>query len=67
MKIPTDTLSQQALQTIVEEFVLREGTDYGQEYSLEQKCANVLSALAEGSAEIHFDAQTETVDIRPAE
>ena len=55
LKIPTQSLSEPALARIVEEFVLREGTDYGGEYSLEQKCAEVRKALDEGSAEIHFD------------
>ncbi len=64
MKIPTETLSPAALERIVEEFVLREGTDYGEAYSLVQKCQDVHRALADGSAEIHFDPITETADIR---
>ena len=38
MIIPEDTLKAETLNRVIEEFVLREGTDYGlREFSLEQK------------------------------
>ncbi len=57
-------LSGEALRGVVESFVLREGTDYGErEYSFDQKVAHVLARLARGDAQIMFDPDSETVHI----
>ena len=62
--IPHTELSAEALQGVLESFVLREGTDYGErEISLDQKVAQVLRQLERGEARIIFDAELETVDI----
>ena len=62
--IPHEELSAEALQGVVEAFVLREGTDYGErEYSLREKVAHVLRQLERGEARIVFDPATESVDI----
>lgn len=62
--IPHTDLSAEALRSVLESFVLREGTDYGErEVSLDQKVAQVLRQLERGEARIIFDAQLETVDI----
>jgi uncharacterized protein len=62
--IPHTELSAEALRGVVESFVLREGTDYGErEISLEQKVAQVLRQLERGEARIIFNAELETVDI----
>ena len=62
--IPHAELSADALAGVVESFVLREGTDYGeQEYSLAAKVAHVIRQLERGEAQIVFDATTESVDI----
>ena len=46
MIIPWDKLSAPALEGIIEEFVLREGTEYGaSEFSLDQKKSNVKRQL----------------------
>lgn len=66
MKIPLTSLSEEALERIIEAFVLREGTDYGHaEHDLASKCRAVRRQLQSGTAEIDFDPETETVDIRP--
>ena len=45
-------------------FVLREGTDYGdQHFSLEQKVNHVLRQLERNEAKIMFDPNSETIDI----
>ncbi len=67
MKIPPDALSEEALAAVIEEFVLREGTDYGRAFSLESKCAQVLRSLLAGTAEIVYDPVTDSTDIRPTE
>ena len=62
--IPHGELSADALRGVLESFVLREGTDYGErEISLEQKVAQVLRQLERGEAQIVFDATLQSVDI----
>ncbi len=62
--VPYRELSEEALRGVVESFVLREGTEYGErDFSLDQKVAQVLSQLRRGEAQITFDPRTETVDI----
>jgi uncharacterized protein YheU (UPF0270 family) len=62
--IPHRELSADALRGVLESFVLREGTDYGErEVSLDQKVAHVLRQLERGEAQIIFDATLESIDI----
>ena len=45
--------------------MLREGTEYGaRDFSLAEKVAHVVGQLERGEAEIFFDPNSETVDIR---
>jgi uncharacterized protein YheU (UPF0270 family) len=62
--IPYAQLTAEVLRRVVESFVLREGTDYGQqELSLDQKVTRVISQLHRGEAQIVFDPQSQTVDV----
>jgi uncharacterized protein YheU (UPF0270 family) len=62
--VPHRELSAAALRGVVESFVLREGTEYGEhDYSLEQKVAQVIRQLEQGVAQIVFDPTSGTVDI----
>ena len=62
--IPHRELSPDALRGVMESFVLREGTDYGErEVSLDHKVAQVLRQLERGEAQIIFDATLQTIDI----
>ena len=62
--IPHRDLSADALRGVLESFVLREGTDYGErEFSLDQKVAHVLQQLERGEAHIIFDAVLESIDV----
>ena len=62
--IPHTELSPDALRGVIESFVLREGTDYGdQHYSLDQKVQHVLRQLERNEVQIMFDPNTETIDI----
>ena len=66
MKIDVHSLSAEALQGIIENYVLQEGTDYGErEWSLIQKCEQVRRQLQRGEAVVDFDPVTETVNILP--
>jgi uncharacterized protein YheU (UPF0270 family) len=61
MYIPFESLSADAQRGLIEAFVLREGTDYGQvDYSFEEKCRMVRTQLATGKALIEFDPESET-------
>ena len=62
--VPYTELAAELLHAVVESYVLREGTDYGEkEFSLEDKVAHVISRLKRGEARIVFDPDTETVSI----
>lgn len=64
VKIPYGQLSPEALQGVIEEFVTRDGTDYGEiEVPLETKVAQVLAQLKSRKAVIVFDQETETCNI----
>jgi len=64
VKIPYDQLSPEALQGVVEEFVTRDGTDYGEvEVPLETKIAQVLAQIKSGKAVIVFDQETESCTV----
>ena len=65
--VPHTEIAPDTLARVIESFVLREGTDYGDgEYSLAQKVEHVRRQLERGDAEIYFDPKTESIDIRPA-
>lgn len=62
--IPVNKLSARALQGVIEEFISRNGTDYGAvEASLETSIRQVKSKLKSGSAVLVFDDETETTNI----
>lgn len=65
IKVPPESLSPEALRGIIEAYVLREGTDYGhRDFSLDEKCRAVEHQLARGEAEIWFDPETRSIDMR---
>ena len=62
--IPPDSLSTEALQGIIEKFILREGTDYGEkEIEISRKIDAVKRQIDSGRAYIIFDPETETTTI----
>ena len=64
IEIPHTELSAEALRGVIEAFVLREGTEYGErDVPLERKVWDVQRQLAAGEAQIIFDPRTESVDI----
>ncbi len=64
VKIPYKQLSPEALQGVIEEFVTRDGTDYGEiEVPLKTKITQVLSQIKSGKAVIVFDHDSETCTI----
>ena len=66
MIIPWQDLSPETLGNMVESFVLREGTDYGEhERSLEQKVNDVKRQLKSGDVVLVWSELHETVNIMP--
>jgi len=66
MIIPWQDLAPETLDSLIESFVLREGTDYGEhERSLEQKVADVKHQLKAGDAVLVWSELHETVNIMP--
>ena len=62
--IPVNRLSLKALRGVIEEFISREGTDYGEmEISPETKFRQVRQRLERGLAVLIFDDETETTNI----
>ena len=67
MIIPWQQLEAETLDNLIREFVLREGTDYGEmEIPLSTKIDQVKAQLASGDAVIVFSELHETVDIQRA-
>jgi uncharacterized protein YheU (UPF0270 family) len=68
MIIPWQELATDTLDNLIEEFVSRDGTDYGeQEYSLVDKVAQVRAALARGDAVLLFSEHSGLCNIVPAD
>jgi uncharacterized protein YheU (UPF0270 family) len=66
MEVPYASLQTDTLRRVVEEFVTRAGTDYGErERTLEEKIADVVRQLEHGEAKLVFDLETNAVNIVP--
>jgi hypothetical protein len=64
VELDSDQLSPGALRGLVEEYVTREGTDYGHsDWSLEEKVTQVFRQLERGEARIVFDLELESASI----
>lgn len=64
LRILPQQLSDTALAGVIDEFISREGTDYGhKDYSLEEKRRAVLAQIESGSAVISFDPDSESTSI----
>lgn len=64
IEVPWQQLSTDALDGLIEAFISREGTDYGEiERSLDEKTSDVLAQLRSGNAVIIFDEEAESCNI----
>ncbi len=67
-KIPIERLSPEAIRGVIEEFILREGTDYGEkETSMETKIHQVRIKLEKGLSVLVFEDVSETTNILNAD
>ncbi len=64
MEIPWENLSADVLEGIIKEFVLTEGTEYGEhEHTLDSKIEIVRKQIINGKAQIVFDPEQESCHI----
>lgn len=64
VEVPYTELSGEALRGVIENFVLREGTEYGlSDFSLDEKVVHVMRQLERKEAWIMFDPNTESVTL----
>ena len=64
MEIPHNQVPEQTLLAIIEEFISREGTDYGhKEYTLDEKVKKVKSQLLKGEIKLLFDSETSSCNL----
>jgi hypothetical protein len=67
IEVPAAAISASALEGIIGEFILRDGTDYGLiEISYEQKVEQIQRQLIRGEVKIIFDPNTESVTMLTA-
>ena len=66
VEVPYSRIAPRLLRRLAEEFVTRDGTDYGAtEKTLEAKVTDVLRQLRAGEAIVVYDAETSTTNIVP--
>jgi len=66
MIIPHHMLSPETLHGVIEAFITREGTDYGEhDISLATKVLQVRKQLDEGTAVIVYDQKSESCTMQP--
>jgi uncharacterized protein YheU (UPF0270 family) len=67
VEVPASALSADALRGLVEEFVTRDGTDYGvRERTLDEKVRDVLRQIERGEVKILFDPASRSANLVPA-
>ena len=65
MNITFKELAVETLTAIIEEFISREGTDYGvHETSLEKKVQQVMNQLQRGEIVVTFDQESQSCDLQ---
>jgi uncharacterized protein YheU (UPF0270 family) len=66
VEVPHEALSPETLRRLVEEFVTRDGTDYGRrEKALQEKVTSVLRQLRRREVKIVFESASGTANIVP--
>lgn len=64
IEIPWERLSDEALRGVLEEFITREGTDYGErEIALETKVEQVRRQLERGQVRVLFDPTSKSINL----
>ncbi len=65
--IPLERLSEDVFNGLVEEYILRDGTDYGTtELSLEEKKSRLMKQLKKGDVKVVYSSLTEDCTLIPS-
>jgi uncharacterized protein YheU (UPF0270 family) len=68
VEVPAQRLQPEVLQSLLEEYASRDGTDYGeQELSLARKVGNLRAQIEQGQLLILYEVDGEHWDLVPAE
>ncbi len=68
MEIPYTRLSEEALIGVIEEFITREGTEYGfREYSMEEKIRQIKQQLLSGKVKLFFNEESGSCNLEVVE
>lgn len=68
IEIPWRELTAETLDALIEAFVMREGTDYGEhEVALADKVEQIRRQIQRGQVRVLFDTDTESVTLMTAE
>lgn len=68
MIVPPEKLSPEALDRILDDFILRDGTDYGfHEMPHDKKKEQLRQQIRSGHVVILFDAETESITLKNRE
>lgn len=68
IEIPWRELAAETLDALIEAFVMREGTDYGEhEVALADKVEQIRRQIQRGQVRVLFDTDTESVTLMTAE
>lgn len=66
MEIPHTQLADDVLRAVIEEYITREGTDYGdREYTLDEKVEQIINQLRRREVLINYDPDTRTCQLAP--
>lgn len=64
IEVPWQQLSEETFNALMESFIVREGTDYGEfEMTMEQKQQQLMSQIKAGQAVIVFDEDSQTCNL----
>ncbi len=64
IEIPAEAINPETLQSLIEGFILREGTDYGaQEVELATKIKQLQKQIQNGRIKIVFDEETQSANL----
>jgi uncharacterized protein YheU (UPF0270 family) len=64
VEVPCARLDAQLLRRVIEEFVTRDGTDYGAaEKTLDEKVGDVIREIRRRRAMLVFDARSRTINV----
>jgi len=68
IEVPRARLAQEVLRALLEEYVSRDGTDYGErELSMDEKTGDLHAQLGRNELKILYDTESEQWDLLPAD